>query len=48
MCLFCLLCIAEFYVLLTVRPGMILVNTQLDAQFVHQVGYLKSLPYYLS
>jgi len=32
MCLFCFLCIAEFYVLLTVQPGMILVNNQLDAQ----------------
>jgi len=41
MCLFCLLCIAEFYVLLTVHPGMIVVNNQLDAQIVRQVGYLQ-------
>jgi len=33
MCLFCLFCIAEFYVLLTVHLGSILVNNQLDAQF---------------
>jgi len=33
MCLFCFLCIAEFYVLLTVHPGMILVNNQFDAKF---------------
>jgi hypothetical protein len=33
MCLFCLLCIAEFYVFLTVHPGMILVNNQFDAKF---------------
>jgi len=38
MCLFCLLCIAEFYVLLTVHPGMILVNNQHDAKFFLYVG----------
>jgi len=40
--LFCLLCIAELYVLLTVHPGMNLVNNKIEAEFfVLQVGYLQ-------
>ena len=32
-------CVLNFYVLLTVHPGMILVNKQLDAQFFMYVYF---------
>ena len=40
---FCLFCIAEFYVLLTVHLGVIFVNNQLDAQLFFVYVHLYSL-----
>jgi len=42
-CLFCMFCIAKFYVLLTVHLRIILFNDQLDTQFFFVFVYFSSL-----